>query len=81
MITAQASNSAYEVSEQGITAMIFFFRQEGIEYSIRTNHHSTPSPDLKWIKKKKKKHYIYCLHNIYYRFGKFSIAVTYPEGA
>ena len=54
MITAQSSNSAYEVSEQGITAMIFFFRQEGIEYSIRTNHHSTPSPDLKWIKKKKK---------------------------
>lgn len=52
MITAQASNSAYEVSEQGITAMIFFFRQEGIDYSIRTNHHSTPSPDLKWIKKK-----------------------------
>lgn len=52
MITAQASNSAYEVSEQGITAMIFFFRQEGIDYSITTNHHSTPSPDLKWIKKK-----------------------------
>ena len=36
MITAQASNSAYEVSEQGITAMIFFFRQEGIDYSIPT---------------------------------------------
>ena len=39
MITAQASNSAYEVSEQGMTATIFFFTQEGIDYFIRTNLH------------------------------------------
>lgn len=72
MITAQASNSAYEVSEQGKTAMFYF--QAGRNWLLYKNK---PPPKSQWLKK----HYISCLHNTYYGSDEFSRAVVYPEVA